>query len=91
MTRQHLSILSLKDVRIERAEKNGHGTAKTRWVAAGEGIVDWTAVFAELRRIRYDGFLSIHCEYELSDAEQWFDTFVREVAFFRKMRDEVSP
>ena len=86
MTRQHLSILSLKDVRIERAEKNGHGTAKTLWVAAGEGIVDWTAVFAELRRIRYDGFLSIHCEYELSDAEQWFDTFVREVAFFRKMR-----
>ena len=56
-------------------------------MAAGEGIVDWTAVFGELRRIEYDGFLSIHCEYDIDDDEDWFDTFVREVAFFRKMRE----
>ena len=56
-------------------------------MAAGEGIVDWTAVFGELRRIEYDGFLSIHCEYDIDDGEDWFDTFVREVAFFRKMRE----
>ena len=86
MARQHLSILSVKDVLIERVEKNGHGAAKALWVAAGEGIVDWTAVFTELRRIEYDGFLSIHCEYDIDDGENWFDTFVREVAFFRKMR-----
>ena len=86
MAREHLSILSVKDVLIERVEKNGHGAAKALWVAAGEGIVDWTAVFTELRRIEYDGFLSIHCEYDIDDGEDWFDTFVREVAFFRKMR-----
>ena len=86
MAREHLSILSVKDVLIERVEKNGHGAAKALWVAAGEGIVDWTAVFGELRRIEYDGFLSIHCEYDIDDGEDWFDTFVREVAFFRKMR-----
>ena len=86
MAREHLSILSVKDVLIERVEKNGHGAAKALWVAAGEGIVDWTAVFTELRRIEYDGFLSIHCEYDIDDDEDWFDTFVREVAFFRKMR-----
>ena len=86
MAREHLSILSVKDVLIERVEKNGHGAAKALWVAAGEGIVDWTAVFTELRRIEYDGFLSIHCEYDIDDEEDWFDTFVREVAFFRKMR-----
>ena len=86
MAREHLSILSVKDVLIERVEKNGHGAAKALWVAAGEGIVDWTAVFGELRRIEYDGFLSIHCEYDIDDDEDWFDTFVREVAFFRKMR-----
>ena len=91
MARPYLSILSMKDVLVERVAKNGHGAARTRWVAVGEGIVDWTAVFAELRRIRYDGFLSIHCEYELADGRDWFDTFVREVAFFRRMRDEVSP
>ena len=86
MARQHLSILSVKDVLIQRVAKNGHGAAKALWVAAGEGIVDWTAVFGELRRIEYDGFLSIHCEYDIDDDEDWFDTFVREVAFFRKMR-----
>ena len=86
MAREHLSILSVKDVLVERIEKNGHGAAKALWVAAGEGIVDWTAVFTELRRIEYDGFLSIHCEYDIEDEEDWFDTFVREVAFFRKMR-----
>lgn len=86
MAREHLSILSVKDVLVERVEKNGHGAAKALWVAAGEGIVDWTAVFGELRRIEYDGFLSIHCEYDIEDDEDWFDTFVREVAFFRKMR-----
>ena len=90
MAREHLSILSVKDVLVERVEKNGHGAAKALWVAAGEGIVDWTAVFGELRRIEYDGFLSIHCEYDIGDDEDWFDTFVREVAFFRKMRDAVS-
>ena len=99
MARPYLSILSLKDVRIERIEKHGHGMAKNRWVPAGEGIVDWTAVFAELRRINYDGFLSIHCEYEVpstndstgsaqSPAQKWFDIFVREVAFFRKMKQD---
>ena len=87
MAREHLSILSVKDVLVERVEKNGHGAAKALWVAAGEGIVDWTAVFGELRRIEYDGFLSIHCEYDIDDEDDWFDTFVREVAFFRKMRD----
>jgi len=86
MAREHLSILSVKDVLVQRVEKNGHGAAKALWVAAGEGIVDWTAVFGELRRIEYDGFLSIHCEYDIDDEEDWFDTFVREVAFFRKMR-----
>ena len=87
MAREHLSILSVKDVLIKRVEKNGHGAAKALWVAAGEGIVDWTAVFTELRRIEYDGLLSIHCEYDIDDSEDWFDTFVREVAFFRKMRE----
>ena len=86
MAREHLSILSAKDVLIERVARNGHGAAKTNWVGAGEGIVDWTAVFSELRRIGYDGFISIHCEYELEEGEDWFETFKREVAFFRKMR-----
>ena len=62
--------------------RTAHGAAKPRWVDAGDGIVDWTAVFGELRRIGYDGFLSIHCEYDIEEGADWFETFVREVAFF---------
>ena len=52
------------------------------------GSLIGTAVFGELRRIGYDGFLSIHCEYDIEEGQDWFETFVREVAFFRKMRDK---
>ena len=31
----------------------------------------------------------IHCEYDIDEGADWFETFVREVAFFRKMRDAV--
>ncbi len=88
MAREYLSILSMKDVLIERVAKNGHGAAKTRWVPAGEGMVDWTAVFGELRRTGYDGYVSIHCEYDIDEGEDWYGTFVREVAFFREMRGD---
>ena len=67
--------------------RNGHGAAKTRWVPAGEGIVDWTAIFGELRRTGYDGYVSIHCEYDIDEGADWHGTFVREVAFFRGMRE----
>lgn len=85
MTADYLSVLSLKDVRIDRLEKNGHGAAKARWVPAGQGLVDWSAVFSELKRVGFDGPLSVHCEYEVP-AHQWFSTFEQEMAFFHRMR-----
>ena len=34
MAREYLSILSMKDVLIERVAKNGHGAVRTHWVPA---------------------------------------------------------
>jgi sugar phosphate isomerase/epimerase len=83
MVRPYLSIVALKDILLTRAEKNGHGSVKVNWVPAGEGMVDWTAVFECIHAAGYDGPMSIHCEFEVPEAE-FMDTVKREVAFFKQ-------
>jgi sugar phosphate isomerase/epimerase len=83
MAARYLSVLSVKDVRIERVDKEGHGSKEVRWVPAGQGMVDWTEVSAALKRVGFDGPASIHCEYEVPAAE-WMGTFAQEIGFFHK-------
>ncbi|MBX3050340.1 MAG: sugar phosphate isomerase/epimerase [Caldilineaceae bacterium] len=83
MTRDYLSVLSLKDVQVERVEAGAHGKGRVRWLPAGQGIVDWTSVFADLNAADFEGPASIHCEYEVP-AEGWAETFGREIASFRR-------
>lgn len=83
MLKDHLALVALKDVLLTREEKGGHGTVKIHWVEAGHGMVDWSAVFAELRRIKYDGIFSVHCEFEVPE-EEFMRIVVKEVRFFRK-------
>ena len=83
MVRQYLSIVAVKDVMLTRTEKNGHGSVKVSWVPAGQGMVDWTAVFDCLKAVRYEGPMSIHCEFE-APAGQFMETVKREVAFFKR-------
>jgi len=89
MVRPYLSIVGLKDVVKARVEKNGHGAYRLDWVPAGQGMVDWTAVFTELMRTGFDGPLSIHAEFPV--LEPSFDAALRrEVQFLKTMRDGVS-
>jgi sugar phosphate isomerase/epimerase len=83
MLKDRLALVALKDVLLTREEKGGHGTVKIHWVEAGHGMVDWSAVFAELRRIKYDGIFSVHCEFEVPE-EEFLRIVVKEVRFFRK-------
>lgn len=82
MIKKYLSIVALKDVLLIREEINGHGKSKHLFPIAGEGMVNWTAVFSELKRIGYDGPLSVHCEFEVPQ-ERFADMVKREIAFFR--------
>ena len=83
MVRDWLSIVALKDVMLTREEKNGHGSRAVKWVEAGQGMVDWTDVFAHLSAADYDGPLTIHCEFSVP--EQEFSAAVeREVAYFKR-------
>ena len=86
MVGEHLSIVGAKDVLIEREEREGHGSARLQWVPAGRGVVDWTAVFETLRDIAFGGPLTVHCEFEIPEAE-FMDTFAAEIDFFKRLRD----
>ena len=61
---------------------------RRRVVEAGRGMCDWTAIFEELKRIKFDGPVSIHCEFEV-DQEEMFSAIKREVAFFKNLLDKV--
>jgi sugar phosphate isomerase/epimerase len=88
MVKPYLAIVGLKDVVKARVERNGHGAYQLDWVPAGQGMVDWTAVFTELARVGFDGPLSVHCEFPTTEAS--FDTAIgREVRFLKSMRDGV--
>ena len=89
MVRSHLSIIGAKDVLQERIERNNHGATRTKWVEAGEGMVDWTAILEELVRVEFDGPLSVHCEFKVSE-EGFADAARREVSFFKGLRDRIA-
>lgn len=83
MVRPWLSLVAVKDVLLTRVERNGHGALQRDWVVAGDGVVDWTAVFACLNREHYRGPITVHCEFHVP-AEQFLAAAQREVAFFRR-------
>lgn len=84
MVRSYLSIIGLKDFMLTRVESNGHGKAVAKVVPAGEGMVDWTAVFDTLRQIGFSGPLSVHCEYEVASPQQFLEKLGEEVHFFKQ-------
>jgi sugar phosphate isomerase/epimerase len=83
MAASYLSIVSLKDALLERVGRDGHGAKRRRIVRAGEGMVDWTAVFQTLSRTAFRGPLTMHCEFEVAASELEAAT-EREAAFFRR-------
>jgi len=89
VVKDHLSMVALKDVLLERVEKSGHGAVQRTVVEAGRGMVDWSAVFAELARLGFAGPVSVHCEFH-AEAGELLSAIRREVAFFRRMRERVG-
>lgn len=89
MVREHLSLVSLKDVALVRKEKNGHGAVGHEMKLAGAGMVDWTAVFDELKRVGFDGPLTVHCEFEVP-REQLEDAARHDAKFFRAQLERVE-
>ena len=89
IVKEHLSMVAVKDFLLERIDKENHGAVKRHVVEAGQGMCDWTAIFTELKRIDFDGLVSIHCEFE-AKADEMMDAIRREVAFFRAIKEKVG-
>ena len=88
IVRDYLSMVAVKDFLLERVDKSNHGSVRRSVVEAGKGMCDWTSIFEELKRIEFDGPISIHCEFEV-DQEEMFSAIKREVAFFKNLHNRV--
>ena len=84
-----LRFVARKEFLLERTEREGLGAVSRDVVEAGGGMVDWTAVFAELARSDFDGPLSIHCEFHVTE-DDFMAAAAREAAFFLGMRERVG-
>jgi L-ribulose-5-phosphate 3-epimerase len=85
MVKGYLSIVALKDVLIRRGEINGHGKKEIEVVPSGEGMVDFSAVFSELKRVQFQGPLTVHCEFE-NAGEGFLDLVQHEIRFFKGLQ-----
>jgi L-ribulose-5-phosphate 3-epimerase len=73
-----LKMVAVKDAHWER--QNSHW--RPRWVPLGEGMVDWKTCFDHFARARFTGPLSLHVEYNSTNAH---DAMARDAAYLRKM------
>jgi sugar phosphate isomerase/epimerase len=85
MVKEYLSIVALKDILITREEINGHGRKAVEVVPSGEGMVDFSAVFSELKRVQYQGPLTVHCEFE-NAGDKLLGLIQHEITFFRGLQ-----
>ena len=47
-------------------------------------MIDWTTVFGNLRRIGFEGPVSVHCEFEVPRTA-FLQAVKREIAFFKRV------
>lgn len=90
LVQKQLRIVAVKDIMLAREERHGHGYSRRKFVKAGQGMVDWTEVFAELQRVDFSGPITVHCEIDdIPDAE-FMATVEEEVTFFRQQIDALA-
>src|SRR5436190_3656300 len=74
-----VTLVAIKDLAWEQVEDASLG--KPRWqsriVPLKQGIVPWPRVFECLRAIRFDGWISVHSEYQ--GKHSWRDLSVKEL------------
>jgi sugar phosphate isomerase/epimerase len=60
-------ILGVKDMKKARVERDGRRPVQRMAVPVGEGVVDFEDVFANAKRVGFDGPVTMHVEYAGSD------------------------
>jgi L-ribulose-5-phosphate 3-epimerase len=75
---KRLKMVALKDFYWA---KNNKGAWDVRWCPMGQGMVDWSKVFANFAAIGFKGPLTLHVEYEPADE---LAAIANDVAFVKK-------
>jgi len=58
---------------------------KVKTVPLGEGLVPWSRVFEDLKRIGFDGVISVHSEYYDVDLDELLSRTRRDLEYLRKI------
>lgn len=68
MISDYLSVAAVKDATYGPAQTEGGPAFTPRIVPAGKGCVDWRRCLSALRRLGFDGPLSVHTEYNFEQS-----------------------
>jgi sugar phosphate isomerase/epimerase len=87
LLRERINMVAIKDLAWQPVVDDS--SDKPRWtpkvVPLRKGIVQWDKVFALLRELGYNGWLSIHAEYADLDAAQVFEQTRDDVAYLKNL------
>ena len=86
MVKEYLAAVAFKDAMLWRKGENGHGVPERYFGPAGSGIVNWTQVISELKRVGFDGPISVHCEFKAPEGKLE-EVARQEYDFFRSRLD----
>jgi len=83
---ERITLVAVKDVAWEPILESDPN--KPRWqvrvVPLSKGIVPWPDVFARLRDLKFNGWISIHSEYANLDARQVIEQTRQDLSYLRQ-------
>jgi sugar phosphate isomerase/epimerase len=90
MVKPYLAMVGLKDYKPHLHTGEVDGSLTWECVLAGQGGVQWRAVFAELAKMNFQGPCSVHAEFEPPrHAPHLFLEMARaDIIYFKQLRDE---
>lgn len=81
MVRSWLALLAIKDIAWDKQGDSWRFLV----VPAGRGIVRWADVARAVKQVRFDGTVSLHGEYELSDLDERQRVAREELIYLKKL------
>jgi len=87
LLQRHIRMVAVKDFGWyqEKHEKTGQKRWTVQTVPLSEGLVPWPEVFTYLRKIGFDGPVSIHSEYHNVNLEELIRRTKRDLDYLRKV------
>ena len=89
IVRDYLSVISFKDLMRDKRIQDGQTTWLTRVVRIGHGFVDWRTLLATLKKIGYEGVVTMHAEYSGDPVDSVIDLTRIDLRFIKSLMAEL--